>query len=187
MPRQIDEEKLFDAVIEALVAGGYGQATTKMIAEKAGVNEVTLFRKYGSKAGLVRAALGHILETSALHDVRYSGELQQDLEEIVGAYLETNARYGDVIPTIISEMPRYPELREMMTPFLEVIGQIADVLARYQQEGCLKGEEGLASVSALLGPIIVGRMIEKNMPDVDMGAFEVREYVERYLGGRAAE
>ena len=52
MPKIIDETKIFNATMNFFMSLGYDRATTKEIADIAGVNEVTLFRKYGSKAGL---------------------------------------------------------------------------------------------------------------------------------------
>ena len=50
MPKQIDEQKIYQTVIEMLIEYGYDGATTKEIATAASVNEATLFRKYGNKA-----------------------------------------------------------------------------------------------------------------------------------------
>jgi hypothetical protein len=43
MPKIIDDEQVFSEVIKVIVAKGYENATTKELAEAAGVNEVTLF------------------------------------------------------------------------------------------------------------------------------------------------
>lgn len=73
MAKQIDDEQVYAATIELLLAKGYAGATTKMIARKAHVNEVTLFRKYGSKAQLVAAALAHERDQMAVDSVDYTG------------------------------------------------------------------------------------------------------------------
>ena len=52
MPKVIDENNIFKTVIDMFISRGYEGAITKEIAEVAGVNEATLFRKYGSKAKL---------------------------------------------------------------------------------------------------------------------------------------
>ena len=45
MPKVIDERKLFSAALDILISHGYEGATTQKIADVAGVNEATLFRK----------------------------------------------------------------------------------------------------------------------------------------------
>ncbi len=51
--------RLLNAAARVFAETGYRGATTRRIAQEAGVNEVTLFRHFGSKADLVQAALQH--------------------------------------------------------------------------------------------------------------------------------
>ncbi|MCA9716556.1 MAG: helix-turn-helix transcriptional regulator, partial [Myxococcales bacterium] len=57
MPRQIPDEQIFAAALDIVAARGIAGATTKQIAAAAEINEVTLFRRFGSKAKLLEAAL----------------------------------------------------------------------------------------------------------------------------------
>ena len=50
-------DKILDAAVKVYGASGYRGATTRRIAEAAGVNEVTLFRTFGSKAALIDEAV----------------------------------------------------------------------------------------------------------------------------------
>jgi AcrR family transcriptional regulator len=50
-------DKLLDAAARVYAEAGYRGATTRRIATAAGVNEVTLFRTFGSKAALIDAAV----------------------------------------------------------------------------------------------------------------------------------
>ena len=50
-------EKLIEAAARVYAAVGFRGATTRRIAEEAGVNEVTIFRLFGSKAALIDAAM----------------------------------------------------------------------------------------------------------------------------------
>ncbi|HEY8550233.1 MAG TPA: helix-turn-helix domain-containing protein [Vicinamibacterales bacterium] len=51
-------EQLLDAALRVYAEFGTRGATTRRIAQAAGVNEVTLFRHFGSKDALIREALG---------------------------------------------------------------------------------------------------------------------------------
>ena len=53
---QDTEDKILDATIKLLDKEGWKGATTKRIASEAGVNEITLFRKFHSKEQLLKAA-----------------------------------------------------------------------------------------------------------------------------------
>jgi AcrR family transcriptional regulator len=50
-------EQLIDAALRVYARSGMRGATTRRIAEEAGVNEVTLFRQFGSKDALIHEAL----------------------------------------------------------------------------------------------------------------------------------
>jgi AcrR family transcriptional regulator len=50
------EDKILDATIKLLDQVGWKGATTKRIADEAGVNEVTVFRKFRNKETLLKAA-----------------------------------------------------------------------------------------------------------------------------------
>ncbi len=62
-------EQILDAATRVYAEHGFRGATTRRIADAAGVNEVTLFRTFGSKALLIEAALRHIgaVDASAPH------------------------------------------------------------------------------------------------------------------------
>lgn len=52
-------EQLLQAALKVYSTSGVRGATTKRIAQEAGVNEVTLFRHFGSKDALLQEALAH--------------------------------------------------------------------------------------------------------------------------------
>ncbi|MCC6498269.1 MAG: TetR/AcrR family transcriptional regulator [Propionibacteriaceae bacterium] len=47
--------RILDAASELFAERGYQATTTRLIAERAGVNEVTMFRAFGNKQGVLRA------------------------------------------------------------------------------------------------------------------------------------
>jgi AcrR family transcriptional regulator len=51
-------QKILEAAVRVFAETGYRGATTRRIAQEAGVNEVTLFRQFGSKEELIREAIG---------------------------------------------------------------------------------------------------------------------------------
>ncbi|WP_239489130.1 TetR/AcrR family transcriptional regulator [Luteitalea sp. TBR-22] len=50
-------EQLLEAAVKVFAQAGFRGATTRRIAQEAGVNEVTLFRQFGSKEGLILEAV----------------------------------------------------------------------------------------------------------------------------------
>lgn len=184
MPKIIDEGSVFRTVIERWVSHGYEGATTQEIAEAAGVNEVTLFRKYGSKAELFEKAIRHQLADTPLNQLRYTGELEADLIAIIEAYLKTNDLYGEIVPTILAEAPRHPELKGAFRTPWENIQVVAKILQKYQAQGLLKAESPLTSLNALIGPLMTSQMIQRADLGLPVPDIDAREHVQAFLHGR---
>ena len=184
MPKIIDEEAVFAAVLGVLISRGYENATTQALAAAAQIHEATLFRKYESKARLIERAVAQQLATTPLSRVRYSGDLRADLLAIVAAYAATSAQHGEILPILLLEAPRHPELRDAFQAPLANIQKLVDILARYQHEGLLREEPPLTSISALLGPLMVSAMFRRAAVDLPPPAIDVDEHVRAFLHGR---
>jgi AcrR family transcriptional regulator len=184
MPKIIDEDHVFKAVLECLVARGYDRATTSELAAAANIHEATLFRKYGSKVGLIEQAIEHQLSKSPLSKVTYTGDLEGDLYAILNAYLATHAKHGDIIPMLILEIPRYAELRNVLETPLANIQNLVNILARYQDQGRLQPEPALLSLNALLAPVLMNEMFRQVQQEFPPVSIDLHKYVEGFLYGR---
>jgi len=65
------KDKVIEATVELVNEKGYKGATTKEIAKRAGVNEVTIFRHFGNKKGIVEAAVEKYTFAGPLFDYFY--------------------------------------------------------------------------------------------------------------------
>lgn len=184
MPKIVDEERILNAASDLLTDVGYSGATTKAIADAAGVNEVTLFRRYGSKAGLFERAIEHLLAVTPLNRVSHTGDLESDLRAFVEAYIETNETFGDIVAIILIELPRYPELRDLLrTPWKNLQG-IVGLLQEYQRTGMLNEESPLTALGALIGPIMVNQMLRRANGGLPVPAIDPQAHVAAFLNGR---
>lgn len=184
MPKVIDETKIFTAVMDIFMSLGYDGATTKEIADIAGVNEVTLFRKYGNKAALFEKAIAHQRSDTPLDKVVYTGELEADLLAIVQAYIETNERYGDIIPILLIELPRNPDLQGSLNTPWQNLQTIIQIIQKYQDQGNLKNEPPFTTISALLGPIMIQQMFQHANLSLSVPGLEPQAHVTAFLQGR---
>lgn len=105
--------KILEAAARVYAECGFRGATTRRIAHEAGVNEVTLFRIFGSKAALIAEALG----SGALVDPRPSlPEDPREPEAELSAWATVHlAQLRDARPLILKtlgEMEERPELAE---------------------------------------------------------------------------
>jgi AcrR family transcriptional regulator len=184
MPKIIDDEKVYTAVIEVLVTQGYEGTTSKKLAAAARMHEATLFRKYGSKINLIEKAITQQLSTTPLSKAIYTGDLRADLQAIVQAYIDTHEIYGDIFPTILLELPRHPELRNTLhTPRVNLQG-VMRILDRYQEEGQLTKEPLLISLNVLLGPLMLNQIFPIMSLDLEAPIIDPQKYVDAFLDGR---
>jgi len=186
LPKQVPAAQILNAALEVIADRGYSGATTRQIAAAAGVNEVTLFRRYGSKIGLLKAAMARDAERfSQQGGVSYTGDVQADLERATVLYGELINRRSALMPVLTSECRHHPELLEVIQVVHGILFSIGGLLTRYQEEGVLRPEPALQAVATLLGPMLALGLLagfETGMPAPP--PLDPAEYVRRYLDGR---
>ena len=186
MPKIVADKKIYDAVLQTIAERGYSGATTKQIAEAAEISEVTLFRKYGNKAEVVKQAIIAMMEELDLGSAAiYTGDVFADLLRVVEVYQGSAQKSGQFIFTILLELPRYPELVDVIDMPLSFINSIGQLLGRYQEEGVLKQEHPLHALAGLLGPIIaihVFQGVSTNLAELEL---DLLGHVRRFLNGRS--
>jgi AcrR family transcriptional regulator len=108
-----NRSRILEAAARVYAAHGFRGATTRRIAHEAGVNEVTLFRTFGSKAALLdealrwRAASG-VVAPHALPDVPVDPE--RELSAWAAAHLAELRAERALIRKAMGEMEAHPEI-----------------------------------------------------------------------------
>jgi AcrR family transcriptional regulator len=113
-------ERILDAGLRTFAEKGFTGATTKEISMKAGVNEVTLFRHFGSKEALFASV---IQERSPLAEIR--GKVSVDTDAPVDELLESSARTvlailkanRHLFMMILGDAWRVPKMRSAISEF----------------------------------------------------------------------
>lgn len=186
MPKRIADAQIFQVVMDTVAARGYAGATTRQIAAAAGVSEITLFRKYGTKAELVTRAIAALVDRSAFRSAtRYTGDLRADLARVLQAYRDVVVQHDRFFSVLLGELQRTPELAESFEQPLKLFQAIGRLLARYQKAGVLKPEPPLHGVAALLGPLIYLALIRQSTTGLAVPPPVVDVHLDHFLGGRA--
>ena len=185
MPKVITDMQIFQAVMEIVAERGYAGATTRQIAELAGVSEVTLFRKYGSKAELVKRTISALVEQGEFESAtKFTGNIQADLLRVLQAYQATVILHERFFFMLFAEFSRTPELADSFSQPMGLFQSIGKLLSRYQANGVLKPENPLHSVASLLGPIIYFSMISHSSWNASMPPMDAKTHIRHFLEGR---
>ena len=188
MPKKVDENGVFQTTMRMVAERGYSGATTKQIAEAAGISEVTLFRKYGSKGSLVKKAIRSTVEACDFESASdYTGDIAADLLRFLTRYQELASGSGQFFPAVFTEMPRYPELAGVEKIVMDVISRLEALLRRYKESGTLKTGRPRQAATSLLGPVIMTNMMRYFTHQSAGAPPDLREHVDRFLKGWARE
>jgi AcrR family transcriptional regulator len=144
------------ATLDLLSQRGYEAMTTKDIASVAGVNEVTLFRRWGTKAAIVAEALQDYSATET--PTPDTGTLQTDLLELLrGIITRIQTPLGKVIDQIVVGHYPQPELEEVRRAYWRDRFNRAEALIQRAKDRSELPEEVDAHflVEVAIGPILV--------------------------------
>ncbi|MBA8815694.1 hypothetical protein FHX48_000746 [Microbacterium halimionae] len=115
---------------------------------------MTLFRRYSTKAALISAALSERLAALPFAHVHASDDARADLLAIATAYETTNRAYGAAVAVLITEIPRHPEIRAVMSTLQPNLINAASVIAAHQARGTLAPANPLVLLTHLRAPLV---------------------------------
>lgn len=142
--KKIDAKKcLLEATLKLISEKGYRGATTRKIAQEAGVTELTLFRHFGSKEKLFKELLGSYTFLPRLKELlpKLDGlSSREALELIATRFLLTLKERKSMVRIMYSEYTTYPEnIREVYNKFvLEMRTTLAAYFEGLQKRGVLR-------------------------------------------------
>lgn len=156
-------QKLIQAALELFVSQGVNNTTTRQIANLAAVNEVTLFRHFGNKYGLLLAVLEestaftHLGET-LVQQLNFSGDMTQALKDYASAYLHALQQVAPLVRSVIGEADQYPpENRQALGQGLtQANWHVAEYFATVIQRGHLKTLLPPHQLASMLNGMLLG-------------------------------
>ena len=105
--------RIIDAANALFGRIGYRRATTRAIAAEAGVNEVTIFRHFGSKKNLLHACIEHSLAHTfpATFEHLLTGSYADDILAMARAQVADMQRGADALRILMCDAAEAPEVR----------------------------------------------------------------------------
>jgi len=184
--------KLLEVTLELVSKKGYIGTTTKEIAQRAGVSEITLFRHFGSKESLFIEMLNTFSFLPRLKEIipkLESISYKQALEEIGIRFFFTLKERKSMIKIILSEIKLYPEkLRWIYNNFInEMIETLGEYFKVLQKQRVLRVFEPKTGARAFLGMIFCYFKSEEILCGKDITKEEaekiIKEFVDIFVNG----
>lgn len=187
-------EKILDAALELFSERGYRGTTTKSIANRAGVNEITIFRHFDSKENLFYKTIEREAESKKElleSDLEPSENLIEDLAEIGSKVYKNLMNRADFFKIVMMEVDRD---QRVFDHFSEAPRGLIEKLSSYFEKAREKGlvrdiDPRIASVSffsfflrSMLSRAFIGEDIALDFDDS-----AIRKYVEIFVDGISGE
>ena len=138
----IDKTKLLDVAARVYGEYGFRGATTRRIADEAGVNEITIFRQFGSKESLINEAIRtHSMRPRLPELAAVPVDPERELTEWGSAVLAHLSDIRSLIRRMMSEMDERPEVAPCLGdgPTYSTL-QLRDYVERLREHGFLTDE-----------------------------------------------
>lgn len=133
-------ERIIQAFIELFRDYGYKGTTTRAVAERAGVNEVTIFRHFVNKKGIMEAALQSVSYHPKLEKIiheQMTWNLEHDLWVIAESYQTYMEKIKDLVLIGLREADMFPELNETI---VQIPKQLKESMVLYFTEMNRRGK-----------------------------------------------
>lgn len=161
--RNSTRQRLIHAALELFAAQGVTETTTKQIAELADVNEVTLFRQFGNKHGLLLAVIEETaiftnLGQNLVQQASQASSIYQALKDYATACLQALERIPEVVRSVVGESGQYPaQNREALGQgFTQANRYVAEYFATVINTGQLQTHLPAEKLASLLNGMLLG-------------------------------
>ncbi|HET7631661.1 MAG TPA: TetR/AcrR family transcriptional regulator [Gemmatimonadaceae bacterium] len=163
-------DRILEAAARVYALHGYRGSTTRLIANEAGVNEVTLFRTFGSKDSLLEAlARGHADAAEVPELPAIPKHPERELSDWCRSVLAYLTQHRSFLRKSMSEMEEHPVVAESACTGPNCAGQALARYVRALTEHGLARPEGDTdtAISMLMASLFGDAMYRDMMP----GAF----------------
>jgi AcrR family transcriptional regulator len=158
-------DRILDAAKRVYEQHGFRGATTRLIAIEAGVNEVTIFRTFGSKAALFEALMqNHVSQSPIPLLPDNPQDPERDLSEWVGTVLSHMRENRALIRTSFGEIEERPEAAICICEGPNCAGMLlTDYVLRLQSLGLADPDGDIPTAVAMLMSSMFGDAISRDV------------------------
>jgi AcrR family transcriptional regulator len=162
-------EELLRAAARVYARHGYRGSTTRRIADEAGVNEITIFRQFGTKDTLIHEAIASCGPSGPLMELpRVPEDPQRELQQWAATLRSHISASRSLMRRCMSEREEHPQLSASANRGpLRAAAELQGYITRLQACGFIQGKvDGKAAAAMLIGTIFSDAMGRDVMPDI---------------------
>ncbi|MGD1943901.1 MAG: TetR/AcrR family transcriptional regulator [Leptolyngbyaceae cyanobacterium] len=161
-------ERLIQAALALFLSQGVSQTTTRQIADLAGVNEVTLFRNFGNKYGLLQAVIQAAptfrdLGETLMQQTIATGDRYQTLKTYASECLQALEQAPAFVRSLSGEADQYPsENRQALGQRLD---EASHYVAQYLEQTMPASSFSSVRLAGFLGALLIGYVVIESTSD----------------------
>jgi len=162
-------DEILAAAAGVFAQHGFRGSTTRRIADAAGVNEITLFRQFGSKEVLLREAMRHMTQSAGLFALpEVPIEPETELTGWSESFMQHLRLRSSIIRKTMSEIEERPEMSQCASYVpRQASTNLCLYLTALKRQGKATEEfDPKTAAAMLMGSIFADAMGRDMMPDV---------------------
>lgn len=183
--------RVLDAAARLFAERGYQATTTRQIAELAGVNEVTVFRGFGNKQGVLAAVVQRVVQEQPGRAAAALGDLplREAATELAHREVVNGLRDGGLMTRLAFEARTVPEVAELFTGGPQAnLAAMADFFAERQRSGQVRPDLAAETIAEAFFSLTSSFVIMRTVLGFEAGddeavAGSVAGLVELFLTG----
>lgn len=161
-------ERLIQAAAELFLSQGINHTTTRQIANLAGVNEVTLFRNFGNKYGLLQAVIQEAptfrnLGETLMQQAIATSDRHQALKNYASECLHALEQSPAFVRSLIGEADQYPE--ENRQALGQRLDEASRYVAQYLEQTMPSSPFPPIKLAGFLGALLMGYVVIESTSD----------------------
>lgn len=162
-------DEILAAAAQVFAQHGFRGSTTRRIADAAGVNEITIFRQFGSKGALLREAMQHMTESAGLTELpEIPSHPERELTEWSESFIQHLRLRSSIIRKTMGEIEERPEMSECASSVpIEASSALSKYLVALRRQGRTTEKfDPTTAAAMLMGAIFSDAMGRGMMPEV---------------------
>lgn len=150
-------DRILQSALQLMKEKGFHLVTIKEIAEVANVSEMTVFRHFETKKGVLEAAIARNTVVPSFKqtlDEKIAWDLEKDLLQIAHLYLDLMERNESICLIAVQERASMPELVDLISDNTEQLkGYITAYFNTMQKEGKMIQSDSYTQASTFLATL----------------------------------